>query len=120
MEFEIQRRPNVSREKIEEIVRLANDPEITVSKIVEIVGSRNCTVNKILVDKGASYLSKISQFENETKEIRAMYLSGMSTTEIGKHFGVKDGAVRRRCRDLLNEIKAVSYTHLTLPTTPYV
>ena len=100
----MQRRPNISREKIEEIVRLANDPEITVSKIAEIVGSRNCTVNKILADKGSSYLSKIKEFEEDVRRMREMYLSGMSTTEIGKKFGVKDGAVRHRCRDLIDKI----------------
>ena len=100
----MQRKPQVSREKIEEILKIHEEVGGCVKNIAKLAGSSTDTIKKVLIDRGESYLSAIIKYEKETEEIRAMYLSGMSTTEIGKHFGVKDGAVRHRCRDIIDKI----------------
>ena len=104
MEFEMQRRPNVSREKIEKILKIHDEIGGCVKNIAKLAGSSTDTIEKVLIDRGESYLSKIIQFENETKEMRKMFSSGMSTTEIGKKFGISGDTVRKRCRDLLDKI----------------
>ena len=42
------------------------------------------------------------------------------TTKFFPRNGAGRAAVVRACRDSLRKLRPVSYTHLTLPTTPYV
>lgn len=100
----MQRRPLVSREKIEKILKIHDEMGGSNKDIGKLAGAGHETVKRVLNDRGASYLSEIDRFENETKEMREMFSSGMSTTEIGKKFGVKNGAVRHRCRDIIDKI----------------
>ena len=101
----MQQRPNISREKIEKILKIHDEIRGYVGNIAKLAGSSTDTVKNVLIDRGESYLSKIEEFEEDVRRMREMFLSGMSTTEIGKKFGVKNGAVRHRCRDLLDKIK---------------
>ena len=59
--------------------------------------------------------------EAEKRKAVMMDLQGKSGVEIATHFSRTPATVTDWKRSKWwNELKAVSYTHLTLPTTPYV
>ena len=78
-------------------------------KGLKILGPDYPGVEKILTKECLTF---VAELEREFKRERL----GVLQERLRKQFDLDNGALP----DFLEETKSVSYTHLTLPTTPYV
>ena len=98
-----------------DVIRLIA-PNTTESRIKKICKQASGYIYYISL-KGITGADSINPKEVEKKVLKLKNLTDLPVV-IG--FGIKDGKSASKVKDLADGVVAVSYTHLTLPTTPYV